>query len=113
MSRNPFQTASVPMVESNHPHSDLLEGLLDLAARTQIEVRVLSSLTDRREGLSESAAGRVGARIWVVLAPDDPLEHQAQVLARALSDFRGDFLEANYVTPAIRDFIERVDLSGR
>ena len=107
-------TDRIPRVtESNHPHTDLLEGLLDLAARTQIEVRVLSAGADPGTGLSESAAGRVGDRIWVVLAPDDPPEHQAQVVARALSDYRGDFLEANYVTPAIRDLIERVDLPGR
>jgi hypothetical protein len=89
---------------------DLLEALLGLADAAELEVRILSAASQAAEfGPSESAACRVGERIWVVLAPDDPPDHQAAVLARALARYRGEFLEARFVPPGIRDFIERVD----
>ncbi len=48
-------------------------------------------------------------RIRVVLSPDDPVDHQSRVLAEALARHRADFLDGRYLTPALRDFIERVD----
>lgn len=88
----------------------LLEGLLELAAAAELEVRVLSAAARAQENApKESAACRVGARIWVVLSPDDPPEHQARVLAGALVRHRAEFLEGRFVTPALRDFLDRVD----
>lgn len=93
---------------------DLLEGLLALADRAALEVRVVSASVRRAgEGPRESAACRVNDRIWVVLSPDDPASHQAAVLAGALARHRADFLEAHYVPPAIREFIESVDPGKR
>jgi len=89
---------------------DLLEGLLELAAAAELEVRVLSNSAAAAENApTESAACRVGARIWVVLSPTDPPAHQAEVLASALSRYRADFLEDRFLSPALREFVERVD----
>jgi len=87
--------------------SALLEALLMLADRATLEVRVLSASGAGAEfGPTGSAACRVGERIWVVLAPDDPALHQAEVLAGALRRFRAEFLEETFVAPGVRDFIE-------
>ena len=100
------------MVELGMAGRDLLEILLELADAAELEVRVLSAAASAADfSPSESAACRVGDRIWVVLSPDDPVAHQAEVLAGALSRFRSAFLEARFVAPAVRDFIERVDPS--
>ena len=89
---------------------DLLEALLELASRAELEVRVLSQSGQAAEFQpTESAACRVGARIWVVLAPDDPPDRQAWVLAGALARYRREFLEESYVAPAVRAFIDRVE----
>jgi len=86
----------------------LLEALLELASRAELEVRVLSGAASAADfAPTQSAACRVGDRIWVVLAPDDPAQHQASVLADALGRFRAEFLEQSFVAPAVRAFIER------
>ncbi len=88
---------------------EMLEGLLELASRAELEVRTLSQAASAAEfSPTESSACRVGTRVWVVLAPDDPLPHQVSVLAGALGRFRAEFLEDNFVAPGVRDFIERV-----
>lgn len=97
------------MTEVAMEPSVLLEGLLELADRAQLEVRVLprsDSHGDFRP--SESAACRVGERIWVVLAPNDPSSHQAHVLGEALRRFRAKFLEDTFVTPGVREFLEQL-----
>jgi hypothetical protein len=87
----------------------LLEALLELAERTQLEVRVLSSSSAAVDyAPTSSAACRVGERIWVVLAPDDPVLHQARVLAESLCRYRSDFLEDNFIAPGVRDFLDRM-----
>ena len=93
---------------------DLLEALLVLADSAELEVRILTAAAAASDfSPMGSAACRVGTRIWVVLSPDDPTEHQAEVLAEALAQFRGDFLEERFVAPAVRDFISRVDPTQR
>jgi hypothetical protein len=37
--------------------------------------------------------------------------HQAKVLAGALARYRAGFLEARFLPPALREFIDRVDPS--
>jgi hypothetical protein len=92
----------------------LLESLLSLSDEAELEVRVLSSRAAAVElSPTESAACRVGDRIWVVLNPDDPEGHQAKVLASALGKFRSEFLEDRFLAPAVRDFIDRVDREER
>ena len=85
----------------------LLEILLELAERAEIEVRVLSE-SDRGAEFrpSESTAGRLGDQIWVVLAPSDPVTHQARVLADALVRYREAFLDETYIPPGAREFID-------
>jgi hypothetical protein len=91
---------------------DLLEGLLELAAAAELEVRLLSVAASAAENApSGSSACRVGQQIWVVLAPADPPMHQAKVLAGALARYRAGFLEARFLPPALREFIDRVDPS--
>ena len=98
------------MAESGMRAKDLLEALLELAHEAELEVRVLSNHAAAVENApTQSAAARVGARIWVVLAPNDPPDHQARVLAETLARHRAEFLEGRFVTPALRDFIDRVD----
>ena len=102
------------MAETRMDVRDLLESLLSLASQAELEVRVISSRAASADlAPVESAACRVGSRIWVVLNPDDPADHQAEVLAGALSRFRAEFLEGRFLSPAIRDFIDRVDPPGR
>lgn len=98
------------MAESSVDGRQLLEGLLELADAAALEVRILSAQAATADHAPvESAACRVGERVWVVLAPDDPPEHQAEVLAGTLCRFRRDFLEGRFMTPALREFVERVD----
>lgn len=88
--------------------SSLLEALLELSDRAEFEVRILSAHASAAENAPNgSAACRVGQRIWVILAPDDPPLHQAKVLAGALGHYRAEFLENHFVLPAVRDFIDR------
>ncbi len=97
------------MADSGMQPGPLLEALLELADRAELEVRVLSMSGSEAEFRpTESAACRVGSRIWVVLVPDDPPAHQANVLAEALGRFRTGFLEGIFVAPGVRDFIESV-----
>ena len=97
------------MPDSAMQPAALLEGLLELADRAELEVRVLSGSGSGAEFRpTESAACRVGDRICVFLAPNEPTEHQAKVLAEALGRFRESFLETTFVAPGVRDFIDRV-----
>ena len=89
---------------------DLLEGLLELASAAELEVREQSQAAAAQENaLTQSAACRVGTRIWVVLSPSDPPDHQAEVLGEALARFRSEFLEDHFMAPVLREFLERVD----
>ena len=101
------------MTEHGMEPSDLLEALLELADRARLEIRVLSPSSAAGEFTpTESAACRVGDRVWVVLAPDDPPSSQAEALARALARYRLEFVETHYVAPGVREFIERRADSG-
>ena len=96
------------MSEAGMDGSALLEALFELANRAGVEVRILSAAAAAAENApSGSTAGRVGQRIWVILAPDDPPLHQAGVLAGALARYRAEFLEDHFVPPGVRNFIDR------
>jgi hypothetical protein len=102
------------MSESVGEEKDRLEALLELASAASLEVRVLSAAARAAElAPSGSATCRVGDRIWVVLSPEDPVSHQSRVLAEALARHRAEFLEGRFLTPALREFIERVDPTQR
>jgi hypothetical protein len=87
----------------------LLEALLELASRADLEVRVLSHSGGAADySPTSSAACRVGDRIWVVLMPDDPVLHQSKVLAQALGRYRPDVLEESFIAPGVREFLDRM-----
>jgi uncharacterized protein with GYD domain len=91
----------------------LLEALLELASRGDLEVRVLSQSAGAADyAPTSSAACRVGDRIWVVLAPDDPILYQAEILAQALGRYRSDVLESSFIAPGVREFLDRMRHSG-
>ena len=86
--------------------ADRVAALLELASRAALEVRILSRRAAEEEGApKQSAACRVGSRVWVLIVPDDPPAHQAAALAQALGRHRADFLETCFVAPALREFI--------
>ncbi len=86
---------------------DRLALLLELAQRAALEVRVLSRRAAAEEGAPRgSVVGRLGARVWVLLVPDEPPAHQAAALAQALGRYRAEFLETCFVPPARRAFID-------
>ena len=102
------------MSESGMEERAQLEALLALADEAALEVRILSSAAAAREHAPiGSAACRVAARVWVVLAPDDPLDHQIEVLAGALARYRAEFLDGRFMAPALRERVERVDRRER
>lgn len=101
------------MPERGMDEARLLEALLELASRTKLEVRVLSSPSLTGEyAPTASAACRVGERIWVVLAPDDPVRHQAEILGRALQRYRTEVLETYFVAPGVREFLDALALAS-
>jgi len=102
------------MADGGMPAKERLEALLELAHDAELEVRILSASAAAAENApTQSAAARVGTRIWVVLAPNDPPKHQARILADALAQHRSEFLDGRFVPPALRDFIDRVDPQER
>jgi len=87
--------------DSGMDEEKLLEALLEL--------RVLSQSAGVADySPTSSAACRVGDRIWVVLAPDDPILHQSKVLAQALGRYRSEMLEEAFIAPGVRDFLDRM-----
>lgn len=95
------------MTEPGMRDTDRVDALLALAERAGLELRVLSGRAAVEEGAPrESACGRLGERVWVLIVPDDPPAHQAAVLAQALGRHRAAFLETCFVPPALRAFIE-------
>ena len=87
----------------------LLEALLELAQEARLEIRAVAPGPASAEFTpTRSGVARVGERVWVVLAADDPAAHQAGVLAEALVRFRAGFLEERFVPPGVRAFLEDV-----
>ena len=94
------------MTELGMRDEDRVAALLELAARAELEVRVLSLRAAAEDGAPrQSAACRVGQRVWVLIVPDDPPAHQAAALAQALGRYRAEFLDGCFVAQALRDFI--------
>jgi hypothetical protein len=87
--------------------SQILDVLLDLAREAGIEVRAVG-----RQGLEpgEPQAGsgvvKLKGRVFVMLSSVDPVAIQLEVLARALRENAGDWLEARHLPPAIRALLE-------
>jgi hypothetical protein len=88
-------------------HAALLAVLLELAQELGLEVRRIGATVP--DGLAPAASGtvRLRGRVLVLLSAGDPLERQADVLARALQAHAGDALEMRFLPPAIRAWLER------
>jgi len=87
--------------------ADVLLELVGLAREAGLEVRELRPRGGEGEGAARSGACRLQGRIWVLLAPHDPLEDRIDVLARALVEHAPDALEGRWLPPAVRARLER------
>ncbi len=84
-----------------------MAALLDLARDAQLEVRrVAPAGVDLEEPAPTSAVCRVRGRVWVVLSAADPVAIQLGVLGAALRDHASELVEARFVAPAVRAFLE-------
>lgn len=110
----PQPRAPRPPGEPGMSPADLIEALLELTSRAGIEVRILPRSGGRASEDElrprESAACRVGERVWVMLAPEDPPLRQAEVLAATLVRHRAAFLQESFLLPAVRAFVDRVEI---
>jgi hypothetical protein len=90
--------------------AELLEQLCELAAAAGLRVRRIRGLPG---GDGEPAAGsavcRVRGETWVVLSGSDSVEQRIRVLAAALREHAGDWLERRYLPPTLRERIEGAD----
>jgi len=86
---------------------DLLDQLSDLARAAGLEVRAIGRAG---EGERETPSGtcRVKGALWVMLSASDSLDERIDVLAAALASHAGDFLEARYLPPAVRERLAAV-----
>ncbi len=80
--------------------SELRAALVGLALEAGLEVRETRAAGG--EAPPESSVCRVHGAVWVVLSSADPLEHQLDVLAGALREHHGPWLERRYLPPALR-----------
>lgn len=87
--------------------SQILEALLEVARQAGLEVRPVG-----RGGLEpgEPQAGsgvvRLKGRVYVMLSSIDPVAIQLEVLARAVREHAGDWIEGHHLPPAVRDLLE-------
>lgn len=91
--------------------TELLEALVELAGAAGLCVRRVRGLPGADgEPAAASAVCRVRGETWVVLSSADTLEDRIDVLAAALREHRGEWLEQRYLAPSLR---ERIDAAGR
>ena len=84
----------------------LLTELIDLAAVAGLHVRSIrpGSRADT-EPPATSGVCVLRGETWVMLSATDPLEAQIDVIAAALRENCGEFLEQHYLSPAVRSRI--------
>jgi hypothetical protein len=88
--------------------SQILEALLDLAREAGLQVRPVGrGGLEAGEAQPGSAVVRVRGEVWVMLSSIDPVAIQLEVLARALREHAGDWLEERHLPPALRELLER------
>jgi hypothetical protein len=76
---------------------------MELAEQAGLKVRVVGGLADPELGAPQtSAVCRVKGRVWVVLAAQDPVAGQLEVLSEALRTHAADYIEAHFLPPAVR-----------
>ena len=87
--------------------SEIMTALLDLARDAGLEVRQADAAhADAGLPSLASALCRVHGRVWVVLSSADPVAIQLRVLGAALHDHASELVEARYLAPAVRAWIE-------
>ena len=81
----------------------LLVALVELAEAAGLKVRAIRPGTGA-DGDFPATSGvcRLRGKLWVLLAASEPVEAQTEVIARALRENCGEFLEGRYLPPAIR-----------
>ena len=92
--------------DSRMERGPLLELLIETAGELGIEVRRAGrGDTLQSEPAPRSGVCKVAGNPWVVLATDDPVEFQIELLAGAVREIAGSALEARYLPPAVRTVI--------
>ena len=82
---------------------EVLVELVELALQAGLRVQpVRGALGPDPEPVATSAVCRVRGETWVVLVGSDPLEERIGVVARALREHAGEWLEGRYLPPALR-----------
>jgi len=87
--------------------AETLQALLELADAAGLEVRSVGLYAQPAgEPAPTSAVCRVRDALWVVLSAADPPVRQIEVLAQALRDHRGEWLEDRWISPMLRDLLQ-------
>ena len=81
--------------------AELMQALMDLATRAELEVRVVGR-AEAGESPPASAVCKVRGKLWVVLSANDPTDVQLEVLARAVRENAAEIVGASYLPPAVR-----------
>ena len=81
----------------------LLTELIDLAAAAGLRVRSIEPGARMESDLpATSGVCVLRGQTWVMLAAGEPVEAQIDVIANALRENCGEFLEERYLSPVIR-----------
>jgi len=80
---------------------EVLIALIELAAEAGLRVRAAQGAADAGP-LATSGVCRVRGETWIVLIGDDPVVDQIAVLADALREHAGAWLEGRWLPPAVR-----------
>jgi hypothetical protein len=91
---------------------EMLEQLCALAARAGLEVRRLAPPGGDAESAPRSGACLLRGRRLVLLAPGDSLEDRISVLVEALRAWEGEWLESQWLPPALRARFSRGEREG-
>ena len=87
--------------------SETLTALLEVAERAGLEVRPVG-----RKGLEPgepqpgSGVVRLKGRVFVMLSSVDPVAIQLEILAGALREHAGDWIEQHHLPPVVRALLE-------
>ena len=89
----------------------LLTDLIDLAAAAGLRVRSIPAASPTRPRSDTDPPAMSGVCVlrgetWVMLAAAEPVEAQIDVIAAALRENCGEFLEERYLSPAVRERLE-------
>ncbi len=86
--------------------AELLHALAEVAEAAGLEVRAVggTALTDGGPA-AESGTVRLRERVIVLLSRSDPLDQRIEIVATALREHAGPWLDSHFVTPAVRECV--------